>query len=144
MDRTKFKRIRYSEILTTDNGENYLVMKAESGSKILKPIELSIDQVKVIRSIIGKSSRRNDIFHLLKKNRYLEPLRQLNISDSDVYLLFSSGRKEKIDLVDGIIISLDHGLPIFVGEDHLLLGGIYEYFDDYFDDYDLGSEGYIM
>lgn len=144
MDRTKLKKIKYSDILTADNGVNYLVMKAEQGPKILKPLELSIEQVKVIRSIMGNSRLRKDIYTFIKGKELVASIKYLKIKDNSAHLVFKKGRPKTVEVVDGIILSLDNGLPIFATEDNLLLEGIYEFFDDFFDDFDMTGDNRLM
>ena len=144
MDRKKYKKLKYSDIITTENGRYFLILRSESNKKILTPLQISLGQIKIIRSIIGNNYDRNDIYFQLKKEKYFKNFRSLFIKNKDSGELENiDKRKENIEILDGIIIALDNKLPIYTGN-NMLLNGIYEYFDDFMDYDDIFDEDNLM
>jgi hypothetical protein len=144
MDRKKYKKLKYSDIITTENGRYFLILRSESNKKILTPLQISLGQIKIIRSIIGNNYDRNDIYFQLKKEKYFKNFRSLFIKNKDSGELENiDKKKENIEILDGIIIALDNKLPIYTGN-NMLLNGIYEYFDDFMDYDDIFDEDNLM
>lgn len=144
MDRKKFKPLKVYDIFSL--GDKYFLILKVKHQNFIKPFALSSEQLITLRSIIAGVKHREDIYQLIKVNPIISKAHYSVLEDENNMNFYTNKNKKilKLNVIDGIILSLDNKIPIysstalkyFFGMDDFI-GSLFEDLDELLGDSDI-------
>ncbi len=123
-------------MLSFDNDEHYIVLKLNGEKKVMRPIEITSTQMRILREIRGKIKKREDVYFILKEQNFLRNAKALLILNEKRSVLMDhlGNTLRPLNIIDGVILAIDNRIPMYADKKIAFNEDVNDFFYEFPDD----------